>query len=306
MTGKQWKYKGKDHCPFYTTLSGARFQPVEDDDGGRSDAKKMRSECECDSLNAFDSTSDVVDCKIILPSTTLTTTMLVDSGALNGNYVNTELAEEMKRNGIVPVRCNKKVCGAVNGACATVHEKYPLTLTFNNEVTNKKETIHTDATNINTTWPVIIGRPTIKRNNLTSKLPSQFMAETTKIHRKKRHRTAGPQVSPGQSDSSTVVSNPVATVMEDVDEPFVWQELLDFKENVEIAEQSINILREQQKEAWGNAFPWEELCAMNLRQMMGQEDLKNILNTITKSEKNILRPLAKNSREDASHGTRRE
>jgi len=167
--GKAWKQKGENTLPFTKTLSGAEWACPVDTKAKSKFTKRNKGECMC-ALNADAYAQDVVPCSIVLDHTTLTTSMLVDSGALDGDYINRDTADTLRAAGVKPSGAKKRVCGALNDVCEISEGKFPLQVNFLNENTNKIETLHAHASCINTQWPIIIGRPTIKRNNLTSKI----------------------------------------------------------------------------------------------------------------------------------------
>jgi hypothetical protein len=145
--------------------------------------------------------TDVVPCDIVMSDETLTTSMLIDSGALDGDYISKDIANKLRAAGVQPRGAKKRVCSAFNDMCELSEGKFSLQINYVNEHTDKTETMHTTASCINTPWPIIIGRPTIKRNNLTSKLPSQFMTATTKAQYHITNGDTGPRFVPDHNDS---------------------------------------------------------------------------------------------------------
>jgi len=179
-SGKAWKAKSEEVLPFTRTLSGEPWTCPTQPKGKFA----KRQKCECSTIASLDNitgNTDVVPCEIILTHTSLTTHMPVDSGALDGDYINREIADKLQAGGVKPVGAKKRVCSAFEEMCEITEGKFLLQVNFINEHTQKMEMVHTQAACINTKFPVIIGRPTIKRNNLTTKLPSQFMAPPTNV-----------------------------------------------------------------------------------------------------------------------------
>ena len=70
----------------------------------------------------------------------------------------------------------RRVCGAMNDQCIDSSRCHIFDLSFRNNVTNEIETIDIKAFVIPTSFPIIIGLPSIKENSLTIKLRNVFEA----------------------------------------------------------------------------------------------------------------------------------
>lgn len=66
------------------------------------------------------------------------------------------------------------MCAAFGDMCCDVNEKFELTLQFRNSVINQNEIIKISASVLKMKWPIVVGLPTIKKENLTLKLSSYF------------------------------------------------------------------------------------------------------------------------------------
>jgi hypothetical protein len=213
--------------------------------------------------------SDMVPCELILNDATLMTSMLAD-------YINRDTADKLRAAGVKPIGPQTRVCSALNDMCEISEGKYPLQLNFINERTNSMEIIHTKASCINTEFPIIIGRPTIKRNNLTAKLPSQFMATTTKLQCCTVERPAEPQFVPGQDDSTPESAPPAtAATSQCKKDEFVWQHLLDAQhEHLATIFHANTRTVVSEHEQYQNRFPWETLCATTMKEILGAENAR--------------------------------
>jgi len=121
--GKAWKQKGEDVLPFGKTLSGAEWICPLD-----KTKSYKRKKCECDvcSLHSPTCTHNVVPCEIILSDSALTTSMLIDSGALDGDYINEDIAGKLRAAGVKPTGAKKRVCSAFNDVCKITEGQYSL------------------------------------------------------------------------------------------------------------------------------------------------------------------------------------
>ena len=103
--------------------------------------------------------------------------MLIDSGALDGNYVSEHLASQLRAAGLITQRRQGRVCGAIGGLCSDINDLFHLTLTFKNLNTNVDENINISASVLKMKWPSVIGLPTIREENLVEKLKKHFSKE---------------------------------------------------------------------------------------------------------------------------------
>ena len=76
-------------------------------------------------LNTDAYACDVVPCSIVLEHTTLTTNMLVDSGALDGDYISKDTTDTLCAAGVKPSGSKKRVCSAFNDVCEISEGQFP-------------------------------------------------------------------------------------------------------------------------------------------------------------------------------------
>jgi hypothetical protein len=176
--GKAWEAKGFKTLPFNETLSGAAWQPPSKGSNDKKSFVKKQKKCkeQLHSLILHDSTQDLVSCKIKFPNNcNATSTILLDTGALHGNYISHEVAEKIIEND--KTKCKEKK-RSVQGAFTTSHECSNVECNVCVNVTNEEnceQTFCFDAAVINTSQEIILGRQAIKENALVGAFPSQFM-----------------------------------------------------------------------------------------------------------------------------------
>jgi len=102
---------------------------------------------------------------------------LLDTGALKSDFVNEQTAQLLKEGDDVEeinVRKRKIICAL--GQSTSVDKKLCFNFDYVNEISKLQETAKACAFVINSPHDMIIGRPTISREELHLKLPSQFKA----------------------------------------------------------------------------------------------------------------------------------
>ena len=112
------------------------------------------------------------------PTSTLTVACFFDSGALQGNFVNKELAQWLGENGAAKFK-DVSESGTINlggtGISVVSFGSVVFNVTFLNEITLKNETIfNCEATILDSAFPLIVGRPAIRRHKLARKVISFF------------------------------------------------------------------------------------------------------------------------------------
>ena len=130
---------------------------------------------------------------------------LLDTGALDGNYISSRILEYLDKNEII-IQKERHVtlCGAFNNSCKHhIVKDYLINLKFKNELTNKLEILELSVTESDIAFDLIIGRQAIKQKNLAQKIPSHFFSDED-IH-------AGfgetDHLHPNPSSSTTVCTN---------------------------------------------------------------------------------------------------
>jgi hypothetical protein len=143
----------------------------------------------------------VIDCN----SYRIETSFLIDSGALQKNFVSKEVANKLEEAGAVVCACTHRVCMAVD-YCVEPLGVVSFNLIFTNEISLQKESITLDAVILEgNKYPLIIGLPTIRKYSLFSKFPSRFddrPTETTRLSDRKLN-----SISPNDANLSVLVEN---------------------------------------------------------------------------------------------------
>ena len=122
-----------------------------------------------------------IDVTIELPTNSVNSFALLDTGALQGNYIAADLADELLHKGltITPSAHTCVVCSPLKSKkCLPCQGTLTIPMRFLNEVTNTYDTIKADFIKIDSTIPLIIGRPTILKNQLIYKLYNHFGLNT--------------------------------------------------------------------------------------------------------------------------------
>jgi len=167
--GKAWAAKGHQTLPYTQMLNGNRWEPPKSTNITSKIQKKKKCESVQDEMNT-------IQCELIIKSNTLPTFCLLDTGALGGNYISTEIGNLLEREDAFKCKSKRRrIEGAIKGTYEETTKECKVSIRFVNEVSKVNETIHFIAAIIHTNIPIIIGRKTIKREQLVNKLPSQFI-----------------------------------------------------------------------------------------------------------------------------------
>jgi hypothetical protein len=119
-------------------------------------------------------TEDTIKTILIHNNHELTIDILLDTGALQGNYISIETANWLRSKGAKASNVNSnKVCSAY-GECKHSLGTFTTYLKFCNEITNLYETHLLVFKTVDIDFDMVIGRPTIKSLKLTKQFPSQF------------------------------------------------------------------------------------------------------------------------------------
>ena len=103
---------------------------------------------------------------------------LVDTGAVDRNYVSRELGEKIKGMGAQEHPCDiPAICGCNNSMCIPCQGIVDFDLKFLNELTMQTETISIRATIIDSSFDLIIGRKDIFRHDLMFKTYKQIFSD---------------------------------------------------------------------------------------------------------------------------------
>ena len=99
---------------------------------------------------------------------------LIDTGALQSNYMSIVMANKLKEKEILASPSSKLVCGVDQESCKEITEEFNVSLCFYNEVINQCESKETCFSVIDMKYDIIIGRPDIIKYNLLNKMKSHF------------------------------------------------------------------------------------------------------------------------------------
>ena len=172
------KESGLKSLPMKRTMAGEAFEP------DVPNKKKMKRE----SVNAitlplhdFHTTTEIpdhyVDGRLITAKNIMQVEVLLDTGAISGDYVNEATADWLVANGAKTCSCNKLICSVFGTECKRVTSKVVCDILLINNETKRSEQITLELAKIRSGHDIIIGRSTIKKFNLASKFPSHFFDE---------------------------------------------------------------------------------------------------------------------------------
>jgi hypothetical protein len=166
--GIAWKAKNALVLPFNASLSGNAIPKF----------KYTPKTSELNTIALDDHVNDaVLLANILINNILLPITCLIDTGALQANYISREVAESLKAYGLQFCKCNSVVCLAIHNKCSNVKEEVNFKLKFLNELTFQYDIIQVTAKLVNNlNYDVIIGLPTIRQYNLLTKFPKRFYA----------------------------------------------------------------------------------------------------------------------------------
>lgn len=101
--------------------------------------------------------------------------LLVDTGALQDNYISVDTANWLRQQGAKAQDCKSVVCSGIKRrSCSRCLGKISFDLMFFNDLTNKEDKIFITAKIANITVDIIVGLPTIRKELLVFKMFSQF------------------------------------------------------------------------------------------------------------------------------------
>ena len=160
---KKWKDKGYDVRPNFTYgVNEAR--PV----------KKGKAECDlCMMIDTQD--KDTVPVKVITTKDILTNIpAFIDNGATQDNYVSEQMAKRLIKGGAKVTKDEAMICSCFKETIKST-TRIEFSMCFRDESINKEEIIDLTARVVaSIPYDIIIGRPTIKKHKLATKMLSQF------------------------------------------------------------------------------------------------------------------------------------
>lgn len=179
--GKAWKALNYDHLPNGKLLATAKPRNAAGYQGKKDTYKGSKKPRACESEYLYSllpaSTDELIDVVLVISERVHTQSLraLVDTGALDGNYVSQPIAAMLKKLGVVSERCNANVCSALTGGkCCAINEIFNLRIIIRHEHTFEEHSFSISAKVINIDYDLIIGRNTIREIGLVDLAPSQF------------------------------------------------------------------------------------------------------------------------------------
>lgn len=191
--GRAWKAKGYKDLPGRITLRGKKPRLPEYTKGMKASAEKKKGMTITERINMlttdFDE-NDLIPCCIEYRGREIKAALaLIDTGALNGNYISRTLADELKKLGMTEFKHahNIDVCTVVNDcsdcnpSCVTVENYLYFDLNIKNVIPShiptilyNKRMLNVQASIIPMKYDLIIGLPTIRQHKLMRILASHF------------------------------------------------------------------------------------------------------------------------------------
>ncbi len=189
LDGSDWKDKPVNLKPSVSSASrptsskGHSSQPVEQSGGSKhhsSSNKPKTSEypdasCACtSSVCACGVTTPFIDntftnptpCVVMLGTVPFTCSALIDTGALQSNFVSQALVAKWGTSVTPTPYQGGSVCSAFSGVCSRPSEEVVLHVNFLNSINKNSELILLTCVIINTDFDIIVGLPSIKKHKL--------------------------------------------------------------------------------------------------------------------------------------------
>jgi hypothetical protein len=169
INGKKWLAKGEHFLPTNKTLSGEVWRNPTILPQGKDLQSDLNLLATLSQINDL----DLVDGLILTPEP-IAIKFLIDTGALQGNYLSLELAKRLPP----PDGTKVTVKSALNKVGTVVSiGNIVIKLSFFNEVINSDEIVDITVTILDIPFDLIIGKPTIKAIDLLTKVHTQFWGE---------------------------------------------------------------------------------------------------------------------------------
>lgn len=103
-------------------------------------------------------------------------TVYFDTGAFHGNYISRRVARWLVSNFHVKINpCDATICGANASWCVKCIGKLSFMLNLNTETSSTMLALSLDATILDGSFDIVLGRPSIKEHNLALFFPSHFV-----------------------------------------------------------------------------------------------------------------------------------
>ena len=172
-----------------------------------ADWKKPSSGEQISAIHETDTAISIFPAEIIMSSNNLKFNVLLDTGAMQGNYISEEIAEWLRVKEAQSQSCSTEVCSAFRGVnCYKSNKFYNFHLAFLSEHTSKHNRIFDiSAITINTSYDVIVGVPTIRKYNLLNMLVSCY-SDVNSSRKARGYGSLGQQISLSDLLPSTIAA----------------------------------------------------------------------------------------------------
>jgi hypothetical protein len=110
----------------------------------------------------------------------LLTNALPDTGAASGDYVNEETAAWLDRHGGVRQKCSGQICSGIGDTmCTECMGQYVVEVTLANDLIKESLKFKVLVKVVKSTYPIILGRQTLKENQISLKCFKYFTGMTS-------------------------------------------------------------------------------------------------------------------------------
>jgi len=237
---------------------------------------------------------NALPCTIFTSSNELCIHALLDTGALQGNYVSVETANWVRTQGTnglcpsLPADKDKLIDLAIHGFQA----KSLGSIMFNLKYFNEQSKIQTELTCLHATvidcpFDLIIGLPTIKRNSLAINLPSYFQSTLVELDSIMPYSGSVGQTNQGAQDMLSCDSAVSTTTRDEQVQRSRFRLALLTENKKHITDILTNTIDDQAFDLHQEYdFPWEtkvepsELDLLNKIDIQGDESLQNALRAL--------------------------
>jgi hypothetical protein len=110
----------------------------------------------------------------------LLTNVLPDTGAASGDYVNEETAAWLEKHGGMKQKCSSKICSGIGDTmCTLCMGQFSIEVTLANDLIKEALKFKVLVKVVKSTYPIILGRHTIKKNQISLKCFKYFTGMTS-------------------------------------------------------------------------------------------------------------------------------
>ena len=189
--GRAWMAKGKPEIPHGLTLSGKNWEPkisfqewrkkrAPDSEDTENPSKRQKkgnnftTNHNCHLLDETESSpvseAHTLHCGIITPQKKSYVNVLIDTGALQGNYLSADVAQWLQHQGVEEFKEKIKVCSFKG--CETVNSYFLVDFSFLDKISGKIIIIEKIKTWLlpNCPYDIILGRKTLENFDLLGRI----------------------------------------------------------------------------------------------------------------------------------------